>query len=169
MINMNGTIGLLHFFSHVLMATITSGKTSPAFRRSSSWRQSLGLQAADSAQIIKAIQKGLPYLAVVKLQTVSGFTSQQIAAAVQVPLRTLARRKTAGRLAPDESDRLVRVGFAFDKALELFEGNRAAAQHWLSTPAKAFAGETPLAMLQTELGAREVEDLIGRLEHGVFS
>jgi putative toxin-antitoxin system antitoxin component (TIGR02293 family) len=56
----------------------------------------------------------------------------------------------------------------FDKAVGLFEGDVAAARAWLETPSKALGSETPLAAVETEIGAREVEDLIGRLEHGVF-
>ena len=51
----------------------------------------------------------------------------------------------------------------------LFEGDNAAALRWLTAPRKALEGKTPLAYARTELGAREVEDLIGRLEHGVIS
>jgi uncharacterized protein (DUF2384 family) len=34
---------------------------------------------------------------------------------------------------------------------------------------KGLGGKTPLEYADTEPGAREVEDLLGRLEHGVFS
>jgi putative toxin-antitoxin system antitoxin component (TIGR02293 family) len=81
----------------------------------------------------------------------------------------LARRKKAGRFEQLESERLLRLGLVFEKSLDLFEGDRAAAGRWLNAPIKGLGGQTPLALTQTELGAREVEDLIGRLEHGVFS
>lgn len=123
----------------------------------------------DAAAVIKAVKRGLSYNAVTTLQEKSGFSLEQISDIIRTPLRTLARRKKAGRLTSDESERLMRLEIAFSKTLELFDGSQDAAQHWLSSPAKAFGGETPLAMLQTEFGAREVEDLIGRLEHGVFS
>jgi putative toxin-antitoxin system antitoxin component (TIGR02293 family) len=151
------------------MATNISTHKNPSVREASFRGHSVGMKTANTAQVIKAIKKGLPYDAVIKLQKESGFPVEQIAEVVQVPLRTLARRKKAGRLAPDESERLLRFGFIFDKTLELFDGDQAAAQHWLNSPAKSFGGETPLVMLQTEIGAREVDDLLGRLEHGVFS
>jgi uncharacterized protein (DUF2384 family) len=40
---------------------------------------------------------------------------------------------------------------------------------WLRSPNRALGGESPLALSKTEVGAREVENLIGRLEHGVFT
>jgi putative toxin-antitoxin system antitoxin component (TIGR02293 family) len=57
----------------------------------------------------------------------------------------------------------------YRQAVELFEGDVAAAREWLNSPAKAFAGRTPLQAAETEVGAREVENLIRRLEYGVFS
>jgi len=72
-------------------------------------------------------------------------------------------------LTPHESERLLRLALVFEKTVDLFEGNADAARDWLNTSNKALAGESPLAMVETEIGAREVEDLIGRLEHGVFA
>jgi putative toxin-antitoxin system antitoxin component (TIGR02293 family) len=54
-------------------------------------------------------------------------------------------------------------------ALDLFEGDAGAARSWFSAPAPALANRTPLEVSSTDVGAREVENLIGRLEHGVFS
>ena len=56
-----------------------------------------------------------------------------------------------------------------DGAESLFGGDRALAMEWLEAPARALAGHTPLQFARSEIGAREVEDLIGRLEHGVLS
>ena len=57
----------------------------------------------------------------------------------------------------------------FDEALELFEGDAQAAERWLSSPKAALGGAVPSELAETGVGAREVEALIGRLEHGVFS
>jgi uncharacterized protein (DUF2384 family) len=51
----------------------------------------------------------------------------------------------------------------------MFHGDGEAAQQWLKSPAHAFKGETPLEHAQTEYGAREVENLIGRTRHGIPS
>jgi putative toxin-antitoxin system antitoxin component (TIGR02293 family) len=99
----------------------------------------------------------------------SGLALSLLASIIGIPERTLARRKTAGKLAPDESERLLRISNLFEKCVELFEGDVTAAVHWLTTPKKALNQETPLMYARTEFGAREAEDLIGRLEHGVFS
>lgn len=85
-----------------------------------------------------------------------------------IPPRTLARRKSAGRFSSDESERIIRLGRVFDLAVDLFEGDTAAAVNWLKTPKRALAGNTPLSYARTDIGGREVERLIGQLEYGVF-
>jgi putative toxin-antitoxin system antitoxin component (TIGR02293 family) len=88
---------------------------------------------------------------------------------IGIPERTLARRRVAGKLTPEESERLLRVASIFEKAAELFEGDLEAAVGWLTSPKKALGQQQPLLYARTELGAREVENLLGRLEYGVFS
>ncbi len=83
--------------------------------------------------------------------------------------RTLARRQREGQLNPEESDRLLRASRIFEMAVDLFEGDKDEARRWLLTGNPALAGTSPLEFTSTEAGAREVEHLIGRLQHGVFS
>ena len=64
---------------------------------------------------------------------------------------------------------MLRASTIFDMAVEMFEGDMRAARKWLETPQPGLGGETPLDFASTEVGAREVENLIGRLEHGVFA
>jgi len=130
---------------------------------------SLGLSASNSAELIQQVERGFSFKALHTLESRSGLPGAALAGLVGIPERTLARRKSKGKFTPEESERLLRLGTVFEQAVELFEGDRAAALRWLTAPRKALEGKTPLAYARTELGAREVEDLIGRLEHGVVS
>jgi putative toxin-antitoxin system antitoxin component (TIGR02293 family) len=129
----------------------------------------LGLTRLDPLGLAREVERGLPYRAFERFLRNSALTREELALAVNVPLRTLHRRRAQGRLGRDESDRLVRVTRIFARALELFEGNRDSARRWLSTPLAALRRESPLNVARTEVGSREVEYLIGRLEHGVTS
>jgi putative toxin-antitoxin system antitoxin component (TIGR02293 family) len=51
----------------------------------------------------------------------------------------------------------------------LFEGDREAASQWMATSLPALGGSTPNDVLKTDSGVRDVENLIGRIEHGVYS
>lgn len=81
---------------------------------------------------------------------------------------TLHRRKAAGRLDPSESDRVVRFARLTGKAIDILESLQSA-RSWLTSPQFGLGGAIPLEYAETEVGAREVEDLLGRIEYGVFS
>jgi putative toxin-antitoxin system antitoxin component (TIGR02293 family) len=119
--------------------------------------------------LIEQIEAGFPFDSLQKFEANSGVEIALVVSILGIPDRTLARRRTAGRLAPEESERLLRISNVFEKAVGLFDGNVSAAVQWLTTAKKALRGESPLRYAKTEPGAREVENLIGRVEHGVFS
>lgn len=123
----------------------------------------------DTATLLSRVEAGLPYRAIEHLRRNLDLPMSRLAELVDIRPRTLSRRREEGRLGPDESDRLLRASRVFGRALELFEGDAVGARSWLERPQRALGGAVPLDLLRTELGAREVEDLIGRLEHGVFS
>lgn len=123
----------------------------------------------DTAGLLHEVEKGLPFNSLLMLQHHLELPLEEMAEITQIKYRTLSRRRQAGRLAPDESDRLLRLTRLFGNALELFEGDEDATRRWLSNPHQALGGVTPLELAKTEIGVAEVERLIGRLEHGVFT
>ncbi len=129
----------------------------------------LGMKSDDPAVLIDRIRKGLPASAIDRFQKFTGLTTEELSQLVGIPLRSLSRRKKVGRLSPHQSDRLIRASKVFEEAVSLFDGDVEAARDWLQRPQRALGGEKPLTFAQTEIGAREVRDLIGRLEHGVFT
>ena len=94
-------------------------------------------------------------------------TETQLAGVVGIARQTLVRRKSQGVLRRDEGDRAAMVVKVFNMVLSYFDGNREHALEWLKHPSPALAGETPLQHADTAIGAEEVIDLIGRLEHGI--
>jgi putative toxin-antitoxin system antitoxin component (TIGR02293 family) len=129
----------------------------------------LGLEPSDTIRLVRKVEKGLPFRVVERLRRNMALTLEELAELIQVRPRTLSRRKEEGRLQPDESDRALRASRLFGRTLELFDGDAATARAWLSEAQPALGGAVPLSVARTEIGEREVEDLIGRLEHGVFS
>ena len=127
------------------------------------------LAGAPADKIIHLVQRGLPFSRLRAVSAETGISVRELAVVLEIPERTLARRRVAGRLGRDESERLLRVARVVAKAIGLFEGDVVAAMAWLKTPQKALSHNTPLSYARFEVGAQEVENLIGRLEHGVFS
>ena len=129
----------------------------------------MGLNASNTHDLIHQLNHGFSFKTLLDFASNSGIAVSVITSIVGIPERTLARRKAATKLTTPESERLLRLSTVFDKAVELFEGDTAGAVKWLTAPKKALNNVSPLTYCRTELGAREVENLIGRLEHGVFS
>jgi putative toxin-antitoxin system antitoxin component (TIGR02293 family) len=129
----------------------------------------LGLDPVDTPRLVERVEEGFSFGELERLRENVGLSREDIAELVQIRPRTLDRRKKEGRLHPEESDRLLRASRVFGGAIALFERDVEGALRWLSSSQRALGGAVPLEMARTEIGAREVEALIGRLEHGVFS
>ncbi|RME73411.1 MAG: DUF2384 domain-containing protein [Verrucomicrobia bacterium] len=121
-----------------------------------------------SAELIQAVHDGLPVEELEVLQASYQMPWEHLMPRLGLSKATLHRRKREGRLRPEESDRVVRYARLLGRAIEVM-GDRDTARRWLTSPQAGLGGEVPLDYAQTEVGAREVEDLLGRIEHGVYS
>ncbi|MCH2155059.1 MAG: DUF2384 domain-containing protein [Opitutales bacterium] len=119
-------------------------------------------------QTIRHIDAGLPMGEFDVLQQQLCLTAEQLAKHLCITKSTLLRRKKAGVLDRLESDRLLRFARLFGLAVDVLDSAEAA-QKWLKTPARALEFASPLEFAETEVGAREVENLLGRIEYGVYS
>jgi putative toxin-antitoxin system antitoxin component (TIGR02293 family) len=126
------------------------------------------LREPEAPYLISKIREGLPLSEFHVMQDMLGLTEERLGGMLGLSRATLHRRKKTGRLDAAESDRLVRYARLVAQASDAL-GGVDAARSWLLAPALAFQGECPLDYADTEMGAREVEALLGRLEHGVFS
>jgi putative toxin-antitoxin system antitoxin component (TIGR02293 family) len=97
-----------------------------------------------------------------------GYSEDEIFALV-VPKRTLARRKAANEpLTVEETDKALRLERIAVQAERVF-GDADKAHRWLRKAKRELKGETPLAYLASEAGARVVEEMLFRIEHGIFA
>ena len=147
-----------------------SGRTEPALRGCGAghpYVSLLGLRTFDTAGLRERVREGLAYRSWTQFLQNTRLPKDMALHVVGIAPRTIARRKAEGRLHPDESDRLVRAARIFSQAVALFVGDDQAAREWLSRPQPALGGSTPVDYAASEIGAREVENLMGRLEHGI--
>jgi len=127
----------------------------------------LGLREYEPLRLYDVVRKGLRYSALARFQRNTELSARTVADLADIPPRTLARRRETGRLLPEESDRLVRASRVVGRALELFEGDTGLAKQWLMSPQRGLGGMSPVELATTDVGAETVEQLIGRLEHGI--
>jgi putative toxin-antitoxin system antitoxin component (TIGR02293 family) len=124
----------------------------------------LGQVVRSQADLALAVRNRLPLLALRGLSQ-AGLTEQEIEKFV-IPQRT--RRHRADKRQPltvDESDRAVRLLRVQSLAEQTF-GDRNKANLWLRRPLMELGGETPLAVAQTEAGARVIEIILGKIAWG---
>ena len=118
------------------------------------------------SRLIEALRVGLPVQELTDLQASLKVPMEKLVPKLGISKATL--RKATGRLDPTESDRVVRFARLMGKAVEVLESDDNARQ-WLTSPQFGLGGAVPLDYADTEVGAREVEDLLGRIEFGVYS
>lgn len=129
-----------------------------------------GEALANTGYWVERILAGLPVEEFDALRGLLGLPVETMAAKIGVSVATLCRRRAKKQaLDRDHSDRLMRYARLYWQAVAFFDGDQDTARNWLGRPARALDGRSPLEFAETELGAREVEDLIGRLEYGVYA
>lgn len=121
-----------------------------------------------STELRERIRQGLPYSSLESVRERLQLSVPEAAGVLQMPTRTMARRRQAQRLAPDESDRLYRIARVAGQAVSVLGAEEKAAA-WLQRPNRALNGESPIRLLDTDVGARQVEDILGRIDHGIVS
>jgi putative toxin-antitoxin system antitoxin component (TIGR02293 family) len=131
--------------------------------------QVLGRALSSDREMREAIREGFPPRVVGELMRASGLTLTELASALDLSVRSLQRRRRRrGRLARHESDRLYRLARIVAIANE-YLGDHERALRWLKRPNRALGGLSPVAAMDTELGARQVENVLGRIAYGGIS
>jgi putative toxin-antitoxin system antitoxin component (TIGR02293 family) len=129
--------------------------------------RALGRAMTSDRDLREAIRDGFPHAVLEELMRASGLTLKELADALDLSSRSLQRRRH-GRLAQFESDRLYRLARLLALARENL-GDAARATRWLKRANHALGGVAPIAAIDTELGARQVENLLGRIAYGGIS
>jgi putative toxin-antitoxin system antitoxin component (TIGR02293 family) len=130
--------------------------------------KTLDTKVSSQRDLITAVRRGLRISAVDAVIEELDVPRARVLPTLGIARRTMERRKHKGRLLPEESERVYRLAKILAFA-ESVLGSREKARHWLSTPNRALGSVTPLSMLETEAGADEVSNVLGRIEYGVHS
>lgn len=126
----------------------------------------LGREIRSDAQLEQCARQGFPVEVLHELVEHAVLSSAELYGWI-IPRRTLAhRQQRKQRLSLEESNRVSRVARIYALALETF-GEENKAKRWLRRPLRQFRGRTPMQMLETDLGAHQVEVLLARIGHGL--
>jgi putative toxin-antitoxin system antitoxin component (TIGR02293 family) len=128
----------------------------------------VGKGRAPSLELRAAVRNGLPFRTFEALRKAVALPRKQLAMVLGIPDRTLARRQKAKHLTAAESDRLYRVARTIAHTTSVL-GSIEKARAWLTRSNRALGDEAPLTLLDTDIGARQVEDVLLRIEYGIPS
>jgi putative toxin-antitoxin system antitoxin component (TIGR02293 family) len=131
-------------------------------------KRTLGRSFSNDSDMREAIRDGFPPAVVEELMRASGLTLKELAGSLDLSPRSLQRRRRSGQLARYESDRLYRLARLLAIASE-YLGDQERAQRWFKRPNRALGGVSPVSAIDTEVGARQVENILGRIAYGGMS
>lgn len=131
-------------------------------------RQVLRRRVASIIELSDAVAQGLPKSALRStVRRISDDAGEQRRMMYRiVPEATFKRRRD--RLSSAESERTERLARVIATA-EYVWGGTEDTRRFLRTPHPMLAGKTPLGAAMSELGARQVEDLLAKIVHGLPS
>jgi putative toxin-antitoxin system antitoxin component (TIGR02293 family) len=116
------------------------------------------------------VVEGYPVWVVEEASQSYGVTSAEMAKRIGVSRSTLHRKLASkGHLTPNESDVLARHLHLLAHATEVFGDDVHAARQWLTTPQIGLGGAIPLEFAKTTFGYQEVENLLVRIDYGVYA
>lgn len=150
------------------MATAALKSFKPKQSHKANFWLMLGIEDAETGRI-DAVHKGFEpkvYRNIVDRVKLSQSEFQHV---TLIPVSTIKRRlKNDERFNTQESDAIYRLAMLLKLATELFDDEERALK-WMRENVYGLGRKRPLDMVSTTVDFEIVKDLIGRLEHGVFS
>ena len=126
----------------------------------------LGRRVRTTEDLVDRVRKGLPFTALSAVMEEYGISRDLMCDVLQLSSRNFLRRKEQSRLSADESDRLYRLARVLAHADRVFEDPDESAE-WMRTPNAALGKQQPLTLLDTDIGVQQVDQVLGRIEHGI--
>lgn len=115
---------------------------------------------------VAAIRSGLPAKAFDGLAQALLMSADDLAGVLGLSIRTIRdQRKRRVRLSRDATEKIVRAARVQVLARKVFTTDAAVSQ-WLATPAPALDSQRPVDLLDTDVGAREVESILQGVAYG---
>lgn len=143
-----------------------------SFKPKSSYKNnfwfSMGIENESTAKN-EAVHQGFEPQVYINILEKANLSQSEFHHVTHIPISTIKRRIAKGeRFSMQESDVMYRLALLVKLATDLFDDEERALE-WLKESVYGLAGKRPLDMISTTADFEVVRDLIGRIEHGVFS
>jgi len=126
----------------------------------------VGKSVRSPDDLAERVRNGLPFAALLAVMEQYGISRDVLCNVLHLSARNFLRRKEQKRLSPDESDRLYRLARVIAHANRVFDDPEESAD-WIHAPNTSLGKQQPLALLDTDIGVQQVDQVLGRIEHGI--
>ena len=113
-------------------------------------------------------QDGLTRQNFERLKSFTGLDTETLARILAITSRTIQRKKTTDTFKPDISEKMLEIADIYAFGSIVFE-QKGKLQQWMNTQILAIGNKKPVELLSSSYGRRYIRQLLGRIEHGVFS
>ncbi len=127
-----------------------------------------GIKVKSSRDYIELSRKGLTMKQLREILKFTNLSLKELSSILSISDRQLTRYKDDKILRIDISAQLIQIAELYEFGYEVFE-NEEKFQKWMISKIRALGYQKPINLLDTPFGISEVQNIIGRLEHGVYS
>lgn len=127
----------------------------------------VGRSVCSPEDLAKRVREGLSFSALTSVVQQYAISHDVVCEILHLSRRNFLRRRQQNRLSPGESDRLYRLARVLAHANRVFEDPEESAD-WIQTPNTALGKQQPLTLLDTDIGVQQVDQVLGRIEHGII-
>ena len=117
--------------------------------------------------VIDKSRQGMPRAEADQAADLVGLTDIELARILNMSIRNLHRLKSNDKLARDASERLLLLTNLLRHGLDVFDDDTETLADWLRSPIRELNSQSPIYLLDTATGFGLVDDVLGRIEHGI--
>ncbi len=120
-----------------------------------------------AARYLKA-NEGISKLDFLSIAEMTGLNLTEFSALLPVSRRTIEKVKDQELLSPVVSDRVLQIAALYQHGIDVL-GDLGSFKEWLSSPLIALGNKKPIEFMNNDTGISIINDLLGRIAHGVYS
>lgn len=126
------------------------------------------LKDLTAIQKMNIVRRGITKSYLVQLKNTTALDYDALAQALSVTRSTLINKKGDQKFNDSLAERIVALADLYSFGYEVFD-NEEHFNDWMSHPNQALGGKPPFDFIDNQYGREEIHNLIGRIEHGVYS
>jgi putative toxin-antitoxin system antitoxin component (TIGR02293 family) len=154
----------LSIVSEPMAAYYTSQKSSSLF-----WKNiGITVNISNDMEALLLIKTGIKMSVLSKMMISFGLSLEEMASILHTTDRTLRRYSSDSTLNIEQSERLIELAKLYFYGAEVFDTLEKFIL-WVNSPIRSINFKKPKDYLDTSIGIRLVTQLLGRIEHGIYS